>query len=184
MTAYRSVGELGFLRFHSDLVVYYLYIRGRIQVKAMKHKAEIVIDADLATVWRMFDDPDNMMKWQPTLKSVTQKSGTPGQPDAVSELVYDENGREIIMTETITARAEPYFLGGTYETRWADVVIVNHFATTGDDQTLWTMNAKYGFKGFMKLMALFMQKSICARSNADMNRFKLLVETTLAGKTA
>ena len=146
----------------------------------MKHKAEITIDADLTTVWRMVDDPDNMMKWQPTLKAFTHKSGTPGQPDAVSELVYDENGREVVMTETITARREPNFLGGTYESRWANVVIVNHFSATGDDTTLWTMNAKYGFKGFMKIMALFMRKSICARSDTDMNRFKLLVETAVA----
>lgn len=148
----------------------------------MKHKVEIIIDADLATVWKMFDDPDNMMKWQPTLKSVTHVSGIPGQPDAVSELVYEEGGREIVMTETITARAEPYFLGGTYESGWSDVVIVNHFAEAGDGQTLWTMNSKYGFKGLMKLMALFMRNSICERSETDMNRFKLLVETTLAGK--
>lgn len=150
----------------------------------MKHKAEIVVDADLATVWKMFDDPDNMMKWQPTLKSLTHVSGTPGQPDAVSELVYEENGRDVVMMETITARAEPHFLGGTYESKWADVVIVNHFAATEDGRTLWTMNAKYGFKGLMKIMALFMRKSICSRSDTDMNRFKLLVETTLAGKPA
>ncbi|MGI9233448.1 MAG: SRPBCC family protein [Woeseiaceae bacterium] len=150
----------------------------------MKHKAEIIIDADLVTVWKMFDDTDNMMKWQPTLKSFTHKSGTPGQADAVSELVYDENGREVIMTETITARREPDFLGGTYESNWANVVIVNHFAKIGDGKTRWTMNAKYGFKGVMKIMALFMRKSIFARSDTDMNRFKLLVETTIARKPA
>lgn len=150
----------------------------------MKHKAEIVIDADLATVWKMFDDTDNMKKWQPTLKSFTHLSGTPGQPDAVSELVYDENGREIVMRETITARAEPHFLGGTYESKWANVVIVNHFAQTEDGRTLWTMNSKYGFKGLMKIMALFARNSIGARSDTDMNRFKLLVETTLQEKPA
>lgn len=149
----------------------------------MKHKAEIVIDANLDTVWRMFDDPDNMTKWQPTLKSFTHKSGTPGQPDAVSELVYDENGREVVMTETITARRQPYFLGGTYESKWANVAIVNHFAEMPDNKTRWTMNSKYGFKGFMKIMALFVRKSICARSDTDMNRFKLLVETAVAGES-
>jgi len=160
---------------------YYRYKGGRIQGKTMKHKAEIIIDADLDTVWKYFDDPDNLTKWQPTLKSFTHKSGTPGQPDAVSELVYDENGREVVMTETITARREPYFLGGTYESKWANVAIVNHFEEIADNKTLWSMNTKYGFKGFMKIMALFMHKSICARSDTDMNRFKLLVETAVAG---
>jgi len=150
----------------------------------MKHKTEILIDADRATVWRMFDDPDNMTKWQPTLRSFTHKTGTPGQADAVSELVYDENGRQVVMIETITARREPDFLGGIYESSSGTVVIFNQFEETDDGQTRWTSNMNYQFKGFMKIMAFFMQKSIRNRSDRDMNRFKLLVESTIADAPA
>jgi hypothetical protein len=34
----------------------------------------------------------------------------------------------------------------------------------------------------MKIMALFMRKSILSRTDTDMNRFKLLVETEVANK--
>ena len=147
----------------------------------MKHKAEILIDADLATVWRMFDDPDNMAKWQPALKSFTHRSGIPGQPDAVSELVYDENGKNVVMTETITARRDESFLGGSYESDWGTAVVFNHFEETAEGKTRWTSNLNYRFKGFMKIMALFMHRSIRNRSDRDMNRFKLFVETEAAG---
>jgi len=150
----------------------------------MKHKTEVLIDADRATVWRMFDDPDNMTKWQPTLRSFAHKAGTPGQPDAVSELIYDENGRQVVMIETITARRAPDFLGGTYESNWGTMIIFNHFEATDDRKTRWTSNMNYQFKGFMKIMAFFMRKSICNRSDRDMNRFKLLVETPVAGEPA
>ena len=146
----------------------------------MKHKTEVLIDADRDTVWRFFDNPDNMTRWQPTLKSFTHISGTPGQSDAVSELVYDENGREVVLTETITARRETEFLGGTYESKWGTVVILNLFEQIGDRQTRWSSNTNHIFKGFMKVMALFMRNSICGRIDADMQRFKLLVETELA----
>lgn len=150
----------------------------------MKHKTEILIDADRAIVWRMFDDPDNMTKWQPTLRAFAHKAGAPGQPDAVSELIYDENGRQVVMIETITARREPDFLGGTYESNWGTVIIFNHFEATDDGKTRWTSNMNYQFKGVMKIMAFFMRKSICNRSDRDMNRFKLLVETAVAGEPA
>jgi uncharacterized membrane protein len=150
----------------------------------MKHKTEILIDADRATVWRMFDNPNNMTKWQPTLKSFKHKSGTPGQPDAVSELIYDENVRQLVMLETITARREPDFMGGTYESNWGSVVIFNQFEESDDGKTRWTSNMNYQFKGFMKVMAFFMRKSICKRSDRDMNRFKLLVESAVAGGPA
>lgn len=146
----------------------------------MKHKTEVLIDADRATVWRIFDDPDNMKKWQSTLKSFTVASGVPGQPDTVSELVYDDNGREVVMTETITARREPSFLGGTYDTKWGTVVVFNHFEEEEHGSTRWVSNANYVFRGFMKVMALFMHKSIFGRTHSDMHRFKLLVETIVA----
>jgi carbon monoxide dehydrogenase subunit G len=147
----------------------------------MKHKTEILIDADRETVWRFFDNPDNMTRWQPTLKSFTHISGTPGQVDAVSELVYHEGSREIVITGKITARRAPEFLGGTYESKWAAVVTVNLFEQTADGRTRWSGNTNYQFKGFMKLMALFARKSICEHIDADMQRFKLFVETELAG---
>lgn len=147
----------------------------------MKHKTEILIGADRDTVWRTFDDPDTMKQWQPTLKSFTHKSGAPGQADAVSELVYDEKGREVVMTETITARREPSFLGGTYESKLGTVTIFNYFEETEDGKTRWISHSNHVFKGFMKFMALFMWNSICRRTDTDMNRFKLLVETEVAG---
>ena len=146
----------------------------------MKHKTEVVIDADPETVWRLFDNPDNLKKWQPTLRSFAHKSGTPGEPDAVSELVYEEKGREVVLTETITARRKPDFLAGTYESKWGNVVIVNHFERADDGKTRWIGYYNHSFKGFMKFMALFVARSIRKRTEADMGRFKLFVETTAA----
>jgi uncharacterized protein YndB with AHSA1/START domain len=39
-------------------------------------------------VWKAFDHPDNLHRWQPTLVSFTPVSGTPGRPSAVSRLTY------------------------------------------------------------------------------------------------
>jgi uncharacterized protein YndB with AHSA1/START domain len=146
----------------------------------MKLKTEVIIDADRASVWRVFDNPENLTKWQPALRSFTHKSGTPGQPDAISELVYEENGREVVMLETITARREPEFLAGTYESKWCNSVIFNHFEETEDGNTRWVAYWNNSFKGFMKIMAFFLRNSLCNRTESDMQRFKLLVETKLA----
>jgi len=146
----------------------------------MKIRAEVKIDADRDTVWRTFDSPDNMPRWQPTLKSVTQKTGTPGEPGAVAELVYDENGKKVVMTETITEKRKPDFMAGIYESTWGKALIVNHFEAIGENTTRWTVYANHRFNGIMKLMALFAGKSVRIRTEADLQRFKLLVETDLA----
>ncbi len=146
----------------------------------MKTRNEITIDADRATVWREFDNPDNLGKWQPTLRSFTHQSGAAGEPGAVSELVYDENGREVAMTETMTEKREPDFMAGVYDSAWSKVTIVNHFEAMGDNQTRWVIYANHRFKGFFRFIALFLRKSICARTDDWMQRFKLLVETRVA----
>ncbi len=146
----------------------------------MKHKTGVVIDADRATVWRLFDNADNLAKWQPTLTSFVHRSGAPGQPDAVAELTYDENGRKVVITETITARREPDFLAGTYESRWGAAVVVNQFEDAGDGATRWTAYHNHSFRGLMKILSLFRHRAIVGRIDDDAQRFKLFVETSLS----
>ena len=147
----------------------------------MKYHAEQVIDAPRERVWRAFDNPDNLPKWQATLKSLEPKSGTPGQPGAVAELVYEERGRRVVMTETITERREPDFLAGSYESTWGTTMIVNHFEALDGGRTKWSVWCNFRFRGLMRLMSLFMAGSIRRRTDADLARFRALVESGEAG---
>ncbi len=148
----------------------------------MKFRSEVTIDADIDTVWRAFDNSENLSKWQPTLKSFTPVSGAPGQPGAVSEVVYEENGRTITMTETVTERRRPHFMAGTYRSRYGIALIVNHFeALDNGARTRWVSYTNQAFRGIMKIMAVFVYKSIRERVENDMHRFKLLVESQIAG---
>lgn len=150
----------------------------------MKHKAEVTIDADPLTVWRYFDNPDNLSKWQPTLKSVSHKSGRPGHPDAVTELIYEDKGRRTTMIETITARREPDFLAGILASDHFTAVVVNHFEKTDDGGTHWIAYWNRTFRGAMRFTTLFSHGAIRKRVDDDMNRLKLLVETAEAGGEA
>jgi uncharacterized protein YndB with AHSA1/START domain len=148
---------------------------------SMKMKYEAYIQASRDFVWAIFDNPDMLSKWQPTLESFTHQAGEPGRPGAVSELIFDENGKKVVMKETITERREPQFLAGTYDNARAITLIVNHFEEIDDKTTRFVSYTNMKFKGIMKIMALFVARSIRARAEADLNRFKLLVETEAAG---
>ena len=149
----------------------------------MKVKLEKTIKAGIREVWAAFDNPDNMVHWQPTLESWNHKHGQPGHPDSVAELVYNENGRIVTVTETVTERREPDFLAGTYESSWGKTLIVNHFSAIDDSNTQWVMYSNMAFKGFMKLLTIFVGGSIRKRNEADMDRFVQFVETGTASQT-
>ena len=73
----------------------------------MRYTCEISINLPRDKVIELFDNPDNLAKWQKGLKSFTLESGQEGMPGAKSRLVYDMNGKNIEMIETIITRNLP-----------------------------------------------------------------------------
>ncbi len=147
----------------------------------MKMKVEAEIRASRDFVWAVFENPDNLTRWQPTLESFTHRTGEVGQPGATSELVYNENGKKITMIETVTERQKPQFMAGIYDSARATSLIVIHLEEIDDNTTRFVSYTNMKFKGMMKIMSVFVAKSIRDRTEADLNRFKLLVETDAAG---
>ena len=81
----------------------------------MKFSLTMDIDVPRQRVIELFDNPENLPRWQPDLLSFEPLSGEPGQPGATSRLRYRMGKKEVEMIETITARNLPNEFSGTYE---------------------------------------------------------------------
>lgn len=144
----------------------------------MRFKIELTINKSRSDVWKAFDNPENMKKWQMTLVSFEPVSGIPGQLGAVSKLTYKENEREFALTEKVTHREEPNRFESIFENKFASNTINNVFVEQGKDQTLWKAETKYKFKTLMmKIVGPLLKKNYVARSQRDMERFKEMVES-------
>jgi len=144
----------------------------------VKFKLELPLDKSRAEVWKAFDNPENMKKWQTTLISFERVSGTPGQPGAVSKLMFEENGRTFSLTERVTYRAELNRLDGVYENNFADNIVRNTFIEQGKDQTLWVLETEFAFKTLlMRILGPLLKNNFVARTQRDMERFKGMVES-------
>lgn len=143
----------------------------------MQFTFSYVLDRGRAEVWRAFDSVDNMKKWQPTLVGFDRVSGTPGQPGAASRLTYDEGGRSVILTETITLRREPEEFAGRYDSSVASSAIHNRFEVLGPASTRWDVTADVEFRGLWRMLAPFLRGTIRKRTRADLERFKLMLES-------
>jgi hypothetical protein len=147
----------------------------------MKFKLELPIHKPRAEVWKLFDDPNNMNKWQPTLVNIERVSGTVGQPDAVSKLTFRSGEREYALIEKVLFRAEPERLDGVYENEYADNIVRNTFLEQGQEATLWKVEVVFKFKTlFMKILGPLKKKNLVIRTQRDMERFKALAEGTEA----
>lgn len=143
----------------------------------MHLRFEFLLERDRAAVWKAFDNPDNMKKWQPTLESFERVSGTPGQPGAVSRLTYREGKRTVVLTEAITLRREPEEFGGTYDSGMALNAIHNRFEEAGAGRTRWIVTTDFQFRGLWRLLGPLFRGAIRKRTVEDLGRFKQKLES-------
>ncbi len=141
----------------------------------MKYSTEITINLPRDRVIELFDDPDNLSKWQPGLKSFEHLSGEAGLPGAKSKLVYDMNGRRIEMIETIIRRNLPDEFSGTYEAKGVWNEVANYFYDEGG-KTRWVTEHEFKLSGLMALFGIFMGGSFKKQSQKTMDDFKAFAE--------
>ena len=98
-------------------------------MKDLNYTVEIEINSPREKVIELFDNSDNLMKWQTGLKRFDHISGIPGEEGAKSRLTYIENGRELEMTETIIKKELPEKFSALYEAKGVKNKISNQIET-------------------------------------------------------
>jgi carbon monoxide dehydrogenase subunit G len=145
----------------------------------MKYELEITINLPRKRVIELFDNPDNLKKWQDGLQSFTHRSGTPGEVGAQSDIVYQMGKRRIEMVETITKRNLPDEFSGTYEADGMWNLVENFFIEQDENTTLYRTRHTFECKTFMlKVMAFLMPGAFKKQSLKYMNDFKKFAENS------
>lgn len=142
----------------------------------MKYSVEIEINLPIARVIELFDNPDNLQKWQPGLLSFEHLSGTPGQPGAKSRLTLRMGRGKMIMTETVTVRNLPDEFSGTYEVKNVFNIVKNRFIALSENKTKYISESEFQFKGFMRIIAFFMPGAFKKQSQKYLQLFKEFAE--------
>ncbi|MEN8157955.1 MAG: SRPBCC family protein [Bacteroidota bacterium] len=142
----------------------------------MKYTTEVTIELSRQSVIELFDNVDNMYKWQEGLKSCEHIEGEPGEVGSRSMLVYEGRRGDLKMTETITKRNFPDEYHADYKARGVHNQVNNYFTEAGAEQTTWRMVNIFRFNGLMALMAPFMKTAFSSNTLLNMERFKSFAE--------
>ena len=143
----------------------------------MHYQEEIIINRPRAEVVALFDDPDNLSKWQPTLLRMEHLSGEPGTPGSQSRIVYKQGNGEMTMTETVISHNLPEEFAAKFETDGVVNINRNTFHAVGDNQTRWVTDNEFQFSSLMmKAMGFFAPFLFKGQSRKFMQNFKALAE--------
>lgn len=144
----------------------------------MKFTNKVEINRPLEKVIELFDNTDNLSKWQPGFVSFEHLSGEPGQPGAKSKLKYKMGKREVEMIETITIRNLPKEFHGVYEAKGVYHVIQNFFTEVTPGKTNWVSENDFKLSGMLKLVGWLMPGAFKKQSQKYLNLFKSFAENT------
>lgn len=142
----------------------------------MKYTRAVEINQPINRVIELFDNPDNLPKWQAGLQRFERLSGTPGQPGAKSRLHYKMGKRDVEMIETITVRNLPHEFSGTYEAKGVWNNMVNRFIELSPTKTRWIAEAEFRMSGLMWLIGLLFASSFKKETERQMAAFKTFAE--------
>ena len=142
----------------------------------MKYITEVEINLPREKVIELFDNTENLKKWQTGLQSFEHLEGDAGQEGAKSQLKYKMGKREIEMVETITKRNLPDEFFGTYETKGVWNEVKNYFTEESDQKTKWRLDTEFKGSGFMKIMMFVAPGMFKKQTLKTMNDFKAFAE--------
>jgi len=139
---------------------------------------DIEIDLPRQRVIELFDNSDNMVKWQDELTGYTHKSGTPGESGEQMVLHYKMGKREFDMIETITDNNLPESMSGTYDVPGGRSASTVRFEEIDDGKrTRWHWDMEMQCDTLMmKIMAFLMPGAFRKQTAKHMQAFKTFAE--------
>jgi hypothetical protein len=142
-----------------------------------EYTVEVEIALPRDRVIELFDNTDNLCKWQTGLRSFQHISGQSGQPGAKSKLIFVNGRHTIELIETVTVRNLPDEFSGTYEWPGGRNTLRNHFIELGPARTKWESTCAYEFSSVMLKMMGFFCPGMFRRQNLSFLRnFKAFAE--------
>lgn len=129
-------------------------------------------------VVELFNNAENLGKWQPGFIRYKHLSGEPGEEGAQAMLVYEMGKRKTEMTETITLNQLPEAFHGTYETNGVLNIQENYFKEKSEGITEWTSVSEFRFSNpVMKIVGWILPGAFKKQSYLFMEKFKEFAES-------
>jgi len=143
----------------------------------MKYDTEIDISLSRDKVIELFDNPDNMQKWQEGFVSMEHLEGDYGQAGAKSKLVFNMNNRKLEMMETIVTRNLPDEFSAIFEAPNVWNLSENFFSEIDANTTKWLAKNEFKCGGMVGVMAFFMPWMFKRQTLKNMQSFKRFAES-------
>lgn len=141
------------------------------------------INAPVEKTFAVFNDTTRMKEWMLNFRSIENISGKPNEPGSKWKLTFFDHGREVVMTETMTAFEPNKVFAFDIEN---DVIYSRNdirFVARNNQTDIITSVKYHGNNFFWRSMFVFFKSSIKDAQTGSYNLLKNLVEKTASAPT-
>ena len=142
-----------------------------------KGTVSVTVNAPAAKTFAVFNNTDNMGKWMNGFKGIENVSGEKNQVGSKWKLHFTENGREMVIDETVTEFEQDKHFGFDMEDAFAKFHVDVRFEEQ-NGQTVISQTSEGAGKGIIaRSMIAIMSGSVQSQQNEMYGKLKTLVES-------
>ena len=142
----------------------------------LNSETRVTINKPRDVVWAYFVDQKNLSNWLPNVKSIENISGEPMTAGSKFKITFEEDGREIVMTETMTEVKEKEVFGFILENEVMKANARISFIDKGNQTEVVENNTFEGGNIFWKSLFVLMKSSIAGNSQKAYDKLKAHIE--------
>lgn len=143
---------------------------------SVSYTSETTVNKSAKEAWAVMSDEENLPKWIKGFKRAELVSGKANSVGAVSNIYIDENGKEMVMKETVTAVKDYEHLAMTFSMDFMDMDYEMIF-TEKDGKTHIQTNSKTIGNGMLaKSIVSMMSATMKKQEDENVNTLKKLIE--------
>ncbi len=143
---------------------------------SISYENEVTVNKPAQEAWNVMSDEENLPKWIKGFKSTTLVSGTANTVGAVSNIVIEEGGKEMIMQETINKVKPNELLDMTFSMDFMDMDYLITFTEKDGKTTIKSTSTTKGNGLFAKSIVSFLTSTMKTQEDVNLAKLKQLID--------
>lgn len=143
---------------------------------SLSTETRVEIDKPRDVVWKYFTDESKMKEWMPNLKSIEPISGKPLTAGSKFRIVFEEDGTEIVMIETMKEVIKEEVFAFVLENEMINADVRIEFLDKGEKTELVEKNTFIGGNLFWRSLFAITKSNFEQNSAEIYNRLKTNIE--------
>jgi carbon monoxide dehydrogenase subunit G len=145
----------------------------------IEYDCEITVDKPLQECWDVTQDPAKMTEWMSGFKRFEHVSGEPGQVGAVSNVIFESNGSEVVIKETIIQIIPNHSIEMSFENDMMQMEYVMRMKANGESTEIETYTLVEGNDMITKSFIALDPGAFRSQEDTNLDMLKKTIEENI-----